>query len=549
MDRKLDSSLSSRERIQGVFDQLESIKSICRVPSISVGIIHEGKVLFQGSVGLRDVEEEQPADENTVYMLGSCSKMFLAAAVGILVDKGVMSWDDPIQKHVPDFNPLGDPEIGERATIRNALSHTTGLGRPQTVAWGPNGCAVVDESSFVQLLNHAQTEDQEGPRFRRKQYYYSNQAYAVVALAVQNVSGSRYSDFLEENIFKPLGMHDTVAGDRGIEACHNKAHGYAKLQDGSFTKIDTSSWTDDKNSPNLAPAGIRSSVKDMLIWLTALLDSQRNEGAGNRAIRELSSIWKAQADIGPDLAYCLGWYRGHLPSPGFGGISINYRTFSHDPDSYLEKYVIGRESPRKTFIGHSGNIAGFACSTYVFPETSSAVVAMANGLDLGDAADFAVKLFTQALLDSKPAVDIVELAKQEATHHERFFEGMLLDWLKFRDVGPREPDIENFVGTYEGFSIRINVFIREETGRLAFNFNSLEKSECDLEFYCKDDEFEIYSFMPLKRDEWLSRGMMDWDNYAVGLFYFTRDEDTGEVDALCWLYEPVEPMAWFMKSN
>ncbi|RYP70452.1 hypothetical protein DL769_004962 [Monosporascus sp. CRB-8-3] len=483
-------------------------------------------------------------------MLGSCSKMFLAAAVGILVEDGAMSWDDPIKRHVPDFDPVGDSEIGRNATIRDALSHTTGLGRPQTLVWGPNGSVTVDESSYVRFLNQSFVKDDEEPRSSRKQYYYSSQAYAVVALAVQNASGRRFSDFLQERIFKPLGMQNTITDAYDLEACHNRAHGYAKLRDQSYVKIDTDSFTNSNDSATLSVIGIRSSIEDMLIWLKALLKSScSNRTEMDDPIRQLSVIWNTQVEIGHDLGYCLGWYRGHLPSPGFGGISMNHKTLAHDPDLYMRNYLIGRGNPPKVFIGHSGTASGFACSAYVFPETSSAIVAMANGIDLGDAADFTVKLFTQALFDFKPRVDILQFARQEANHRESFFERILLDWLEFRNVSPRESGLDDFVGDYEGFSISINVFIRQETGRLAFTLNSLEKSLCNLEFYSKDDEFEIYSFMPLKRDEWLARGMIDWDGYAVGLLYFTRDQDTGKVDALCWLYETTEPMGWFMKSG
>ncbi|KAI0968741.1 hypothetical protein F4678DRAFT_196973 [Xylaria arbuscula] len=117
------------------------------------------------------------------------------------------------------------------------------------LTWGPNGCAVADESSFVRFLNYAQTEDDKGSRFRRQQYLYKIQAYVIAALAVQNASGSRYSNFLKENIFKPLGIQDSITDNCELEACLNKAHGYAKLEDSSILKIDTAGWTENENSP------------------------------------------------------------------------------------------------------------------------------------------------------------------------------------------------------------------------------------------------------------------------------------------------------------
>ncbi|KAI1326296.1 beta-lactamase/transpeptidase-like protein [Xylariaceae sp. FL0255] len=552
MDKDSSSAPDLKERLQEALGKLEKIKNLCRVPSISVGVIHEGNIVFQDSIGLRDVENDQRADERTVHLLASSSKMFLAAAVTILVSEGVMSWDDPIRKHVPDFDPVNDPDIGEHATIRNALSHTSGLGKAQTVCWGPNGCSIVDESSFIECLNHAsaRAHGEDVSRFPKKQFYYNNQAYGAVALALQNSCGRRYADFVKERIFDPLGMKDTITDMGDLENHPNAAHGYVTLEDGSFAQVESSLFTDNKNSPTLAAVGIRSSIKDMLIWCAALLNSQGENTMNIPAVRELSEIWKPQAEIMSGLLqYCLGWYRGHLPSYGLGGIGLNYRTRNHDLDFYEREYVLGRDSPRLDFIGHCGNASGFASSIHVFPATSSAIVAMTNGLNGADAADFAVQLFTQALFDLKPSVQILQLAEEEMKHYRWYYEDMVMDWLKFRDISSREPDVKDFVGIYKGFGIHIDVFVREETGRLALTFNSLEKSMCDLEFYSKNNKYEVYSFFPLKRDEWLSRAMTDWDDFRVGLFYFSRKSDSRKVNCFAWLYEPGEPMAWFYKSD
>lgn len=105
-----------------------------------------------------------------------------------------------------------------------------------------------------------------------------------------------------------------------------------------------------------------------------------------------------------------------------------------------------------------------------------------------------------------------------------------------------ETDLEEFVGDYKGFGIRINVFIREATDHLAVTFNSCEKSTCDLELY----NYDAYSFYPLTRDEYLSRGMLDWMHYKDGILYLRRNE-AGEMSKMYWMYDLLEPFALFEK--
>src|SRR5271156_7071605 len=110
---RLDRNVATRfaAKLSPNFEDIDRVKDLCRVPSISVGVLHEGKVIFMESLALRDVEHKLEADCDTSYLLGSVSKMFASAALGILVDEGKISWHDTIQQHLPNFDPAGDPEV------------------------------------------------------------------------------------------------------------------------------------------------------------------------------------------------------------------------------------------------------------------------------------------------------------------------------------------------------------------------------------------------------------------------------------------------------
>lgn len=124
-----------QDRLGQAFAQVSQLLDICRVPSISVGVFHQAEVVFTKSIGLRVVNQAAadgkgnapPATPETAYLIASCSKIFLACAIGILVDEGKMSWDDPIKKHVPDFNAVSDKRITQGATIRYAIYYIVQL--------------------------------------------------------------------------------------------------------------------------------------------------------------------------------------------------------------------------------------------------------------------------------------------------------------------------------------------------------------------------------------------------------------------------------------
>lgn len=183
-------------------------------------------------------------------------------------------------------------------------------------------------------------------------------------------------------------------------------------------------------------------------------------------------------------------------------------------------------------------------SLQIFPESECAIVALANCMDIGDAADFATKLFTQALFDMKPEVDIIDLAKKEAPLRRKWFDDKVIRWCDDRRTTTTEADRQDYVGIYSGHGTRIEVFFREETDKLAFTLNSNIKYQCDLEFY--KDDCDVYRFFPVSRDACLTRSMRGWDYYMVGLFYFSR-RDNGKVNSIGWMYEASEELGWFPK--
>ena len=109
---------------------------IANAPSISVGVIHGPKKepIFRKSYGLRSIEPKLEADVDTAYMIGGCSQMITCAAIGVLVGDKKLAWDDPIRKHLPAFDPQGDPEIRrkQRLSISADIRQVLGIPPPSS---------------------------------------------------------------------------------------------------------------------------------------------------------------------------------------------------------------------------------------------------------------------------------------------------------------------------------------------------------------------------------------------------------------------------------
>ncbi|KAH6964591.1 beta-lactamase/transpeptidase-like protein [Fusarium avenaceum] len=538
--------------------EIDALTGICGVASISVGVLHQGKQVYKYSTGLRDVENNLQATQETSYLLASCSKGFLSSAIGILVDEGKLSWDDPISKHIPDFNPVGDPRIRAEATIRSALSHTVGLSRPQIFLLGPNCSIVSAEDKYVEFLNHISTEnDKTGQRFDTW-WEYNNLPYGLISLIVQKVTGHSYSEFLKKRIIEPLGLKNTIVSSVELGPSSNRAHGYAKLDTGEYRKLRSGdTYTRDDHSPLLGVIGLQSSIVDLLKFSAAMIEAYSSEKGGlgsldsaTNPLRQMLEIWgpqwtrPMQDGFNNELAYCMGWYSGYTPTAGLGYMGTNHEVRKQDQEVFNSKYILGRESPRRFFVGHQGNANGYSSAMYLFPETKSAVVALTNGGNLGDAADFTAKIMIQALFDTKPHVGYLKLAQEEANLHRHWHKQLLVDWLAHSDIMRKEADLNDYVGNYVWSNITVNIVKCKETEHLALTINGHRDSRCNLEFYAED----AYSFTPRTRDEWLYKGMMDWEHYFIGNIQFGRGED-GMINRLSWKYEPDEDPAVFQRRK
>lgn len=514
---------------------IESVRKLSRAPSISVGVLHQGEVVFRRSIGLRDVEDSLEADSNTAYQIGSCSKLFTSTAVGLL-SEGQPIWEDKVHDHLPDFNPIQDPRIGNEATIADLCCHSTGLANGNAIYMGPGGTTVVKGEDHIDMVNQLPTSNKHGQRFDHW-WYYSNAAFGLLADVIEKSSGSQFATFLKDRLCNPLGLTQTLLTEADVKCNTNIAYPYVQRTDGAWARIENE-YTTEKYGPVLATVGIRTSVNDMLAFLAAVMNRYDLENASTPSpellakcqgnpLREISSMWnfswRRPCDDGFDnnTAYTLGWFRTTMPTSALGMLSYN--------SIHRKEDIIGKESDSRTLYGHSGCSNGFVSTAYLIPDSHTAIVALSNAADTGDASETASQILLQALFDLKPTINLLPSLEASVADRLKQHETMVNDWREHRDISQYdEAASEEFLGTYVGFGVSHIHIIHSGTSPsgLAVKFADQEASQCDLEPYNRD----ALSFLPLDRHAKLERSMIDWDYWEVGVFTFVREGGTIDLD-------------------
>ncbi len=281
------------ERLVKIEKEIEEKRKEFGVPGVAVAIVKDDKVIFQKGFGLRDVEHNLPVTAETIFALGSVTKSFTAMAAVISEDAGKLSLDDSPKRYLPYFN-LQDPEADAKITVRDLLVHNSGLARSDWVTF--NG--VLNREEVIKVAGLAKPTAKFGKKFQ-----YQNTMYSVAGEVVAKANGTTWEKFIEERIFKPLGMKSSNTSTKRMVRVSDHATGYS-LEDKVATKAAL------HDMPNIAPAGaINSNVKDMVKWIRLMLGGGKFEGKRIVSENGFNEIVRERISV-PDFAdanYGLGW--------------------------------------------------------------------------------------------------------------------------------------------------------------------------------------------------------------------------------------------------
>jgi len=289
-------------KVTALFDHLnEGVQ-----PGAAVMVIKDGGVVYTAGFGFADVKNQVPIDQNSTFRLASVSKQFTAMAIMVLADEGKLDYDDPLVEYVPELSMY--PGV----TIRHLLTHTSGI---------PDYYDTIDTSGGMPTNADipAVLATMDGPVFSPgEKYEYSNPAYEMLPLIVEKVSGKTFSQFMQDEVFLPAGMDDSLIYDQTEPEIANRAWGYEPdVRDFELNDYDELNYIG-------GSGGMYATLEDFFAWDQALY----GEGLVSEATLD-EAFTSHRLNNGDEIDYGFGWgvdlYRGHRRI-SHGGSWVGFRT-------------------------------------------------------------------------------------------------------------------------------------------------------------------------------------------------------------------------------
>lgn len=264
------------------------------VPGIAVAVVGRDGPILVRAYGVRNLTTAAPADIETAFAVGSCSKAVTSTLAAALVDAGMIGWDDPIRKYLPSFE-LYDRWISDHVTIRDALANRTGLSRASLGEYG-------SDLTRADLLYRARCI-QPIADFR-DQFTYCNVGYAVAAEAMAMSVGRSFDLAMNDHVLRPLGM--------GLHGASNLAHTTDNVATPHYKIDDKVCTVPSIAMDNLSGALCHSmSARDAATWLAFHLKEGQHEGAqlvSQQHLKETHLLQTARRDRWLNDGYGLGWH-------------------------------------------------------------------------------------------------------------------------------------------------------------------------------------------------------------------------------------------------
>ena len=208
------------DRLQNVRSEIIELVSSGEVPSISVAVAKDGDIIWEESFGYADVENRIKATPHTKYRSASIAKTITATGIMTLVEQGLVDLDQPILKYIPDMEMRSFVGNEEEITLRQILNHRSGLA-PYCAQYFEDGSEAPPD--FCEIV-HRYGIFSFPPDWS---FIYSNLGYELAAYLITQISGINYSEYIQKNIFLPLGMYNSLVYRRGLDVknralCYNR---------------------------------------------------------------------------------------------------------------------------------------------------------------------------------------------------------------------------------------------------------------------------------------------------------------------------------------
>jgi CubicO group peptidase (beta-lactamase class C family) len=334
-----------RTKLNGLDEYMAKALKDWNVPGACIGIVKNDKLIFVKGYGYRDYGKKLPVTPHTLYQIASNTKLFTTVAMGMLVQEGKIDWDKPVRNFVPTVKFYNN-DLDNTITIQDMLSHRTGVSRHDLIWY---------KSDFTRKQLFGKLQYLEPSQPLRQGFLYNNMMYASAGYIIELLTQKKWEDFVRENIFKPLGMNNTVFSIEDMKKQEDYGVPYNEKRDTTLLyQIPFYEETD-----GLGPAGsIISNVENMSHWLIALMNDGKFEGKQVLPASVLKASLEPSIAL-PNSSLEKGYTEIQNPVYGMGRETVSYR-------GHLLTF-------------HGGDLPGFHSQISFMPQDSIGVIVFEIG--------------------------------------------------------------------------------------------------------------------------------------------------------------------------
>ena len=362
-------------RIEALVPDLEAYTSSAMkafgVPGLAIGIVAGDRLVYAKGFGVRSKAGSAPVDARTVFQVGSTTKAFLAATIGIMVDRKKFRWDDRVVDLYPEFQ-LKDPWVTREFRVFDLLAQRSGLPPYVNDALGFIG---LDGAAMIRSLRYV-----EPVSSFRTTFAYTNITHVLAGDIVAKAAGAPdWNAVLRQELLNPLGMKESSYTAAAIAAASNHAVGYrwspAGMSEVPFTQVFPYDYG--------GAGDLNSDVDDMARWVRLQLGDGSFEGRRIVSPESMAAARTPKVAVSDNAFYALGW--------------------------------IIQQTPNGNIVWHNGGTTGFGAYVGLLLDKGIGVIVLANAVGFPDA----IGMWTMDRILGNPDLDYAaNTLKAVTTKHD-----------------------------------------------------------------------------------------------------------------------------------
>jgi CubicO group peptidase (beta-lactamase class C family) len=470
-------------RLEEFGPSIQELMKLGGTPGLSLSVATKNQPVYHANYGVRDLEAGLPVTQDSIFPVCSLAKGVSAAAMGILVDEGMASWQMLVKDATPSFHP-NNSHLHNNTSLADLYSHRSGMSSCGNLVGGCEGNVLIGKDDCMRVVNHQTLVPEQLGSFM-----YNSTAYDACDEAFRSLSGASLDDFLQRKVFDELGLRRTFMKPPPTDM-DNVTKSYNALDDGTPWCIPGPKLGEDGIA--CGSGGLWSCAADLIKLYAYFVQSFNHECQTNQTstprspLKQVSKLMSAhvpmlETGLG-EVSYGLGWARVQLPNT-LGHIGLNGRLMPHGMP------VIGKGVHDELIFYHQGTLPGALAVVILIPRTETVVLVMSNCLSLTDVPDWVSQMVLEEILGvpSKERIDFIAYAKTSIAinlgWHDRIVQGLVQG--QPQAIRPHKL-LESYVGTYVDESRVFSVVVTLKEGVLFWAFQGLDSERYKLTHYDGD---------------------------------------------------------------